>query len=659
MQLRWSGHLVRMDDERLPKRLFYGDVATGSRRQGGQIRRYKDTLKSSLKRLQINPTNWEELALDRPTWRRTVKTGAAIYEANRIAAAKVKREARKSQLRPRPRTSRIAHSEVTKPWEEVLTTIDMNRAVNMSQYSSIRKGRRYASLSLTLNIALRQSFSWIFVIADVPHAILGSDFLAELDPLVDCGRSRLFDRTTSLSVRGLTPYATLSNLSVLDTGITCPYRELLLQHPNITNPQFRSGEVQHGVVHHIRTSGPPVFVWPRRLTPARLQALKAEFEPMLQLSIIRPSESPWAFPLHMVPRATSGDWRPCGDYRALNNSTIPDRYPVPHLQDFSGALFDKTVLLKIDLVRAFQNIPVAPEDIPKTAVTTSPFGLFEFIRILFGLRNAAQTFQRPRKMVHLDYISPLTTNIHHIDGTKNEMAEMLSRPSLSLPQLSHGIDLGAMVAEQQLVGFPGGGSVSGLQLIDVPLTTDFGPLPPSNGYMHLVTCVDRYIRWANAIPLPNTDADTIVEAFVSRWIAFFGVTCTVTTDRGAWFEAAFFQAFLNFLGCACMWTTAYNRTADVMVEHFHRQLETALRAAENPGNLPDNFAFALLGIHAVLKSDLDCSAAELVFGNTPGLPGEMVNPTSRGADETPGNFVHRLRQFMHSPSLVLPRTPKT
>nr|VZI35619.1 unnamed protein product [Spirometra erinaceieuropaei] len=100
IQLRWSGHLVRMDDERLPKRPFYGDVATGSRRQGGPIRRYKDTLKSSLKCLQINPTNWEELALDRPTWRRTVKTGAAIYEANRIAAAKAKREARKSQIRP-------------------------------------------------------------------------------------------------------------------------------------------------------------------------------------------------------------------------------------------------------------------------------------------------------------------------------------------------------------------------------------------------------------------------------------------------------------------------------------------------------------------------------------------------------------------------------
>nr|VZI10234.1 unnamed protein product [Spirometra erinaceieuropaei] len=97
---RWSDHLVRMDEERPPKRHFYGEVTTGSRRQGGQIRRYKDTLKSFLKRLQINPTNWEELALDRPTWRRTVKTGAAIYEANRLDAAKAKRAARKSQLRP-------------------------------------------------------------------------------------------------------------------------------------------------------------------------------------------------------------------------------------------------------------------------------------------------------------------------------------------------------------------------------------------------------------------------------------------------------------------------------------------------------------------------------------------------------------------------------
>ncbi|BHF76704.1 hypothetical protein SprV_0501980300 [Sparganum proliferum] len=98
MQLRWIVHLMRMDDEWLPKRFFYGDVATGSRRQGGQIRRYRNILRTSLKRLQINPNNWKDLARDQPIWRRTVKTGAAIYEANRITAARAKREARKSHL---------------------------------------------------------------------------------------------------------------------------------------------------------------------------------------------------------------------------------------------------------------------------------------------------------------------------------------------------------------------------------------------------------------------------------------------------------------------------------------------------------------------------------------------------------------------------------
>nr|VZI46118.1 unnamed protein product [Spirometra erinaceieuropaei] len=63
-------------------------------------RRVLAAKEASLKRLQINPTNWEELVLNRPTWRRTLKTAAAIYEANRITAAKLKREARKSQLRP-------------------------------------------------------------------------------------------------------------------------------------------------------------------------------------------------------------------------------------------------------------------------------------------------------------------------------------------------------------------------------------------------------------------------------------------------------------------------------------------------------------------------------------------------------------------------------
>jgi hypothetical protein len=111
---------------------------------------------------------------------------------------------------------------------------------------------------------------------------------------------------------------------------------------------------------------------------------------MVREGTARRSESSWSSALHLVPKMDNG-WRPCGDYRALNARTIPDRYPVPHIHDYSHRPSGCRFYYKIDLVRAFNQIPVHPRDIPKTAITTL-FGLFEFPFMSFGLRKAAQTF---------------------------------------------------------------------------------------------------------------------------------------------------------------------------------------------------------------------------------------------------------------------------
>ena len=88
-----------------------------------------------------------------------------------------------------------------------------------------------------------------------------------------------------------------------------------------------------------------------------------------------------------------GTSRPCGDYRRLNERTVGDAYPIPHLHDLAANLSGCQFFSKIDLVKGYHQVPVRVEDVPKTAIAM-PFGLFEFLRMPFGLKNAAQTFQR-------------------------------------------------------------------------------------------------------------------------------------------------------------------------------------------------------------------------------------------------------------------------
>ncbi|CAH8581201.1 unnamed protein product, partial [Schistosoma guineensis] len=95
---------------------------------------------------------------------------------------------------------------------------------------------------------------------------------------------------------------------------------------------------------------------------------------------------------------------PCEDYRRLNNQTVPDKYLIPRIHDFSLDLHGKRFFSKLDLVRAYHQISMAPEDTKKTVIITA-LGLFEFLRMPFGIKNAVQMFQR-----FMDEVAPFAWN---------------------------------------------------------------------------------------------------------------------------------------------------------------------------------------------------------------------------------------------------------
>ena len=118
-----------------------------------------------------------------------------------------------------------------------------------------------------------------------------------------------------------------------------------------------------------------------------------ELAKLLEVGFITEIKHPdWLANLVMVPKKDKS-WRPCGDYRSLNLRTVPDRYPMRNIADFVDELTGCRIFSKIDLKSAYWQIPMASDSVAKTAITT-PFGLFEFIKMPFGLRNASQTFQR-------------------------------------------------------------------------------------------------------------------------------------------------------------------------------------------------------------------------------------------------------------------------
>ena len=169
-------------------------------------------------------------------------------------------------------------------------------AANDTQVKIFGTGR------VTVDLSLRKIFSWNLYIAEIPHPIIGEDFLSHHRLVPFLHDSCLFDTLTGRRSRGFVKLTPLFGLSILDRFNL--FSGILAEFPELTSSEPSTGPLVDNNQHHIITSGPPLAQRARRLAPERLAIAKRIILGLVKKRIFRPSKSPWASRIHMVIKKT-------------------------------------------------------------------------------------------------------------------------------------------------------------------------------------------------------------------------------------------------------------------------------------------------------------------------------------------------------------------
>ena len=180
-----------------------------------------------------------------------------------------------------------------------------------------------------------------------------------------------------------------------------------------------------------------------------------------------------------------------------------------------------------------------------------------------------------------------------------------------------------------------------------------GPLPLSEGYRYLLTIVCRTSRWVEALPLPDATSAHACRAFIDGWVRHFGIPLNMTCDNGTTFTSKLWKDINENLNTIVNFTPIYNPASLGSIERQHADIKNALRATliamgdEFQGAWARILPWILLARRTSFHGELKASPAQVVFGEDPRLPGDMIPPL--GSGETLQDLLTRVKLNVDRP----------
>ena len=221
----------------------------------------------------------------------------------------------------------------------------------------------------------------ILIVKDIIHkCILGIDFLSK-------AKAELLLYKNYVELYGkVYPYQQghLNSIGAVDADTGSSHiNQVLKENDDVfSTEKYKPGECLLEPCEIPTGNAAPIKQRPRRL-PLEKRHLEEQVREMMEAGVIRPSNSPWASPVVLVPKP-DGSTRFCIDYRKTNSLTITDAYSLPSIQDIFDSMEGATIFSTMDLTSGYWQIPMHMNSISKTAFCTH-MGNFEFIRMPFGL----------------------------------------------------------------------------------------------------------------------------------------------------------------------------------------------------------------------------------------------------------------------------------